>query len=944
MTGKSNIISKGYESSNSSTSSTDYKKKKPSFGYDAAKGGYTDQNGRFYPTNNPNFVPNSSVGLDGGKTYDTSVRINPDNIVSGGPGGQVAIRGNASNNVQYLAKSEEKKTEELPNTPFNPQTTQVGVSSGVAGKINAQSLREDAIYNASVQQTERNPRPQSIDKNAGSNIPKRRTFGERLRAGYRASPLFPLVEGTKYAFGAGEYAQTSKGIFEQGRVAEQEANLAVAKEGFANALIVGGISMNAKPAPTASNRPVDVKVNLAVKQTATQNAVNSQAKILPGSELVVQKKVLGLFPKNQKFVVKGTLVESAKNTGVAGLKSNEPIFSTVGSGKLLLQGKKGKPFIVDLSSTGSEVAGFGNRRSVLTLSRAGRQRGSERFVDFYAGNKVTGAGGDEVFYAGLVNKKGSGFVVGTKAAEVSGTKPSVFRNVVHDPVLGIERLGGKAGQRVTYSDFSKVKPANSVEVLGVDFTKQTGGSGVYYRHGDTIKLGKTQSRFVLEGAPKVKTYTHELGHSFQAKTNVVNPFDKGVSKEVKLELFGNNRGPAIKRYYTDRGYAGKEVPNEFYADLFSSYVENPQQFARAYPKTAEFMGKQIGRFESGTLKQAVIEIPGKSESVKLFYAKSASQSAIPESALLTKSMIRERLLAEKAVFSLDNVRPGVVSSVAREQASGGVSVQVQQPQSSTGVFNVQETLIKSGNLAVFTSPKVSAGQVAVLGLSSSSSRQNPGQLTNPISVSKNTTTTAPKLNIVSYSGEKSSSKPALVSGLSFGNIGKTRPNTDSLFRAEPTTSLQNKLVTNTVVEQKPMQDTLTQTKQSSQTRTSLFRTPGLTSPSLVVPLVAPSLFKSGNQGSFSVFARRKGKFQLIGKTSSLTKAFSIGKSFVGNTSSATFKIMGRGGLVTGNAGGDFYSKGGLFIERRGKRIKSSGELNEITFKGIKSKMKRRSII
>ena len=78
-------------------------------------------------------------------------------------------------------------------------------------------------------------------------------------------------------------------------------------------------------------------------------------------------------------------------------------------------------------------------------------------------------------------------------------------------------------------------------------------------------------------------------------------------------------------------------------------------------------------------------------------------------------------------------------------------------------------------------------------------------------------------------------------------------------------------------------------------------------------------------------------------TQALSKrdAINFGAFNVGHTSAATFKVMPAGRPATGSFKkkgfmGDFYKKGNLFIEKRGRRIKSSGELREITYKGIQA--------
>jgi hypothetical protein len=93
---------------------------------------------------------------------------------------------------------------------------------------------------------------------------------------------------------------------------------------------------------------------------------------------------------------------------------------------------------------------------------------------------------------------------------------------------------------------------------------------------------------------------------------------------------------------------------------------------------------------------------------------------------------------------------------------------------------------------------------------------------------------------------------------------------------------------------------------------------------------------------FDVLVRKKGKFIRV-NTGALSKieAINLGAVKVGTSASATFKIKnsnltssqsfkGRGNLQ------DFYNKDNLFIEKRSRRIKSLGELQEITYKGLQA--------
>ena len=98
---------------------------------------------------------------------------------------------------------------------------------------------------------------------------------------------------------------------------------------------------------------------------------------------------------------------------------------------------------------------------------------------------------------------------------------------------------------------------------------------------------------------------------------------------------------------------------------------------------------------------------------------------------------------------------------------------------------------------------------------------------------------------------------------------------------------------------------------------------------------------------FNVLVRRRGKFSIV-NPQPLTKmqAIQYGALRVGTTAAATFKIQKASRPATGRFTGrgilrDFTRKGSLYIEKPSRRIKSTGELQEITFKGIKSKKSKK---
>lgn len=132
-------------------------------------------------------------------------------------------------------------------------------------------------------------------------------------------------------------------------------------------------------------------------------------------------------------------------------------------------------------------------------------------------------------------------------------------------------------------------------------------------------------------------------------------------------------------------------------------------------------------------------------------------------------------------------------------------------------------------------------------------------------------------------------------------------------------------------------------KQSSITTT--FKTPQLHQLAIPKAFGFPkvSLGIPKAQTGFDVFTRTKGVFKRVNiKPLSRQDAINFGAFKVQTTARATFKIAEANGQaqdvfkLRANLK-DFYKKDDLFIEKKERRIKSIGELQEITFKGIQAR-------
>ena len=119
---------------------------------------------------------------------------------------------------------------------------------------------------------------------------------------------------------------------------------------------------------------------------------------------------------------------------------------------------------------------------------------------------------------------------------------------------------------------------------------------------------------------------------------------------------------------------------------------------------------------------------------------------------------------------------------------------------------------------------------------------------------------------------------------------------------------------------------------SPSSSTSIYGSPEPTKTKIIIPGISGS----SQLGSFSVDVRRFGKFQTVGQGLSLPDAVKLVKRVVGNSAAATFRVRKGGEVVRVDPISGFYMKEKNVIENPGRRIKSYGELKEITFEGIKA--------
>jgi len=220
---------------------------------------------------------------------------------------------------------------------------------------------------------------------------------------------------------------------------------------------------------------------------------------------------------------------------------------------------------------------------------------------------------------------------------------------------------------------------------------------------------------------------------------------------------------------------------------------------------------------------------------------------------------------------------------------------------------------------------------------------NVGTQAKPITTFKTETTPGLTISTTSITGQATSpisattdiSKSIIKSELSTMPRSKTLVDTSTVTSQDIVSQLRTKLTQETALKQDTLlrQDTILRQEQ-------ILKTPNpIITPTIKLPDFGMDYMKRGKV-TYTAEVRREGKFKSIGIFQDIQEAFSEAKRIVSTTAAASLRVRGPTGFVgTPFKLSDeqfFRSKKeeGVFIERREKRIKSPGEIREITMKGI----------
>lgn len=478
--------------------------------------------------------------------------------------------------------------------------------------------------------------------------------------------------------------------------------------------------------------------------------------------------------------------------------------------------------------------------------------------------------------------------------------------------------------------------------------------------GDVVESGRVSSVTGLKsGEPVVNT----VGSADLQVTS------GGVSQRVSSSSVGQEVGGFGNRRITLQTSGKESSFVEKYAGvskddtIFGGGVSKKGVNFFVGKKQLEVSGNKIGEAryfnpETG-LESATPTLNLRQESVpttvKVFGIKSASQPEISGNAVITRRGVTERLLSEKREFDIGNVEPGVVSAVAREQATSGAGVETvlssKSPDMLSGGFSSGELLVKSVEVVqpksavvppiVFNSGNVAVGESVVINdqKQMSTASQYAGGAFDMGEVSFSIVSSSSKpisdVSVVNVIGSSTKDRLVKKDKLDIGSVQDSA----NVQSAISSSTFSSKNVNAVEFKSAQIFDLSPQSSLKSVYRSSSI--PNIRSAiefqsNKLSPTFNVSTY--GGRGVFGVEVRRRGVFKEVGRGLSEEDAFKLGAARVSGSAAATFRVT-KGGTpiaVSKPLGASFYRKGTSIIEKPGRRIKSLGELQEITYAGIRS--------
>lgn len=566
------------------------------------------------------------------------------------------------------------------------------------------SIRESPILIPSPSLKSSQLRKAVIQSFADENIP----FFGALKKGYEASPIYPLVEGTKGAFST-ERTVDIKGrpiISDIPGESERLARIRQQQQLAPLPFLVAGIGATARPT-VIKPKAVSFKGDIIVKQTTGKGKIIRTETRLPRGQVQVLKRSGFGRTKETVYLVEGRGTETARQTTQVGSVSGQPIYRTKGAGafniKTLTGQKKG---VIVSDFRGGEVAGVGQRRVTTTFVR-GKQSPATDFIETFV-VKTKGKG----VIGGSISKRGTGLVAGRRTGKITGT---VIRPTgrVFDPITGLEISDVRTGTPVYGGRLTRVFNPKSIRyVRAVGTKKSLAGQYESYRR-VTLPRAKTvfKDQITLDIREPKGGFVemHERGHRLAVMTERTNPLGFSETKflrqpSIRREIFrevskgGLGTRRSLESQLKTSGYQQSNFNEEIFADAFAKFSQDPTGFTSKYPVT----GKQMARLSG--FRQQLPVLTTEQQTTRFYLIKAQSQTQQSSVASITQRAAIERLKAERVPVDLANfdIRQGYVNPIAREQATGSATLVQEVKPVLVSPFNIERQIVEGVRLAATT--------------------------------------------------------------------------------------------------------------------------------------------------------------------------------------------------------------------------------------------------
>lgn len=883
--------------------------------------------------------------------YKASVSINPQAVVTGietttGGSPQVAVKGGIKENVQYTSQSitGQKTTQSYEEYQKQPAISQIDISKNPEIKQYQESvkqyenqLKKQGIQNApeyyAAAKGERSPRE--------SSYPETRAYLEKRKKEQEAKKALPIPERyfTAPEIGKREKAVISAAEYLVKKETERAERYAAFEERIKN-----------QPAFFQGAQKLGYAVGVGFGETLTSTAL--KAFVFTGALTSPSLRPLATTEAKRAGQETLTVLKREYNPTTA-----KGLFN-IGLTSLAIYGL-GKYYSVKSRSA------FNTQDKNIVSS--GRIVATQQQTQYYTktGQQVTQVKGLEKTY-----KTGE---VLTEKGSITTPKPGKTATVIYPEPTGgkvsIQYAGaGSQGITTTYKkgilyNYERVSYFRTVKqpaISPLGYKYSTPKNELVSRYYRINKLTGKRTEYLKPSVTsnnqaEIKLLEPRPPQTQNYKTGGIAP--RVIQKETTITEGLSTKTPGLKlelKTQTITGTQAASVPS-----AKPGILKTPsQQPSAIIEKTAQ--GIETTPFKTRikiTKSKATTQQP--KQEITLDLERKSITTKTP--AIISTETKQATQTSVRLSFNNQNIQPTTTSpglknipvtsqplirfKLKPSPPERNLLTVKLQPETATRTVqtpNIQQPQpVTSPNLAIPPDTKAKFVTItappSVTKISTPPSPSPELQPSKPVPILKGELTTDNRRTVTTPPGIKSAStpqpKPATINDLGLRNKPINRAITETTPKPKQETTPELILIS------EPATTARTIPRQIIRIPTLPKPTPTPPSDFIIPPFDLPEP-ETTNNGIFQTLVRRQGRFKTIGTSPTLEQAQRLGEINVKETAAASFKITKGETTQEINPGFGFTKskrESGVIIQPREKRISTSGEKSEITFKGIRER-------